>query len=367
MKIRKLIITGDGLFLRRFQPLVEELSLQVDQVACLAGDRPFTLPVLNQAYKVLNKLIYMLSPVNAGKRHKNERAFIAKSKQIEQRIRQLPEKPDLVLHLFSMYCPFWEQFDIPYAMYLDYTMHLVYKNWAPWAPFANLDEFEAWVVCERLAYTRAKHLFALSSLVKTSLVQDYGIDPEKITVVGSFANRHSAYAGEKSFGSKQILFNGAEFERKGGDLVLAAFAAVRNVIPDARLVVIGQKLPIQQDGVENPGRIGSAAEMQKLLLDSDLVVAPGRCDPFPSFVIEAMNYGVPCIVSGNDGMPEIVDHGMNGLVVDPATPELIAASIIDLIDDNSKLQFMSQNARQKVRNQLNCQSVAEKMLGSLSK
>ncbi|MDZ8054932.1 MAG: glycosyltransferase family 4 protein [Aulosira sp. ZfuVER01] len=358
MKLKKIVVTGDGLFLRRYRPLFETLSLQCEQLEYLSGDEPFRLPVLNKAAKLLNKLIYLISPVLAGKRQKNKQAFIKKSKRLERSIEQLDYKPDFVLHIFGMYCPFWEKFDIPYGMYLDYTMSLVKHNWLPWAPFSNYQEFTAWLECERLAYQRAYHLFTMSHVVKSSLITDYGIEPEKITVVGSFANRHTVYEGEKPFGSKQILFNGAEFERKGGDIVLAAFKQVKTVLPESKLVIIGKQLGIQQEGVENPGQISSLEEMRHLFLQTDLVVAPGKCDPFPSFLIEAMNYGVPCIVSPNDGMPEIVDPGISGIVVDPLTPELLAEKIIHLLNDISTLTAMSQAGRQKVKTQLNCEKVA---------
>jgi glycosyltransferase involved in cell wall biosynthesis len=106
--------------------------------------------------------------------------------------------------------------------------------------------------------------------------------------------------------------------------------------------------------------------MRQLFLETDLVVAPARCDPFPSFVIEAMNYGVPCIVSGNDGMPEIVDDGINGLVVDPLTPELLAEKIINLLGDRAKLSSMSEQAQQKVKTQFNCQTITHKIMRVLS-
>lgn len=362
MKIQQMVVTGDQMFLGRYRSLFETLSLHCERLEYLSGDEPYNFPPLNQGIKILNKFLYLISPVQAGKRQKNEQAFITKSKRLERRIQQLEYKPDFVLHIFSMYSPFWEQFGIPYGMYLDYTMSLVQRNWQPWAPFATAQEFQAWITCERLAYERSHCLFTMSNVVKSSLIQDYGIQPEKISVVGSFANRHTVYEGEKPFGSKQILFNGAEFERKGGDLILAAFKHVKSVLPEAKLVIIGQKLAIEQDGVDNPGRIGSLEEMRQLFLQTDLVVAPGRCDPFPSFVIEAMNYGVPCIVSANDGMPEIVDDGVNGIVANPLTPELIAEKIIYLLTDISMLTEMSQQARQKVKTQLNRKEVAEKIM-----
>jgi len=357
MKTEKMVVTGDSLFLQRYRLLFETLSQNCEQLEYVNGDNSHRF-TLQPFVRILNKLVYFLFPAIAGKLQKTEKAFIAKSRRIEKRVGKLGYKPDFVLHCFSMYCPFWDHFEIPYGMYLDYTMSLVQKNWSPWAPFKTVDEFEAWVNCERLAYERAAHLFTMSQVVKRSLVTDYGITPEKITVVGSFANRHSVYEGEKQFGTQQILFNGSEFERKGGDLVLDAFQRVKAAIPSAKLVIIGKKLPIQQSGVENPGKITSPEEMRQLFLNSDLVVAPGRCNPFPSFVIEAMNYGVPCIVSNNDGMPEIVDHGISGIVVNSLTSELLAEKMIYLLNDTSLLAAMSQKARQKVKSKFNRNQVA---------
>lgn len=298
----------------------------------------------------------MLSPSKANKSQSTAKRFITRSRWTERRIRRLKDKPDFVLHVFGMYSPFWKQPNIPYGMYLDYTAALAQRNLPP------SQEFSDWRDCERLAYERAYHLFPMSQLVKSSLVNDYGISPKKITVVGSFANRHALYEREKKFGSQQILFNGSDFERKGGDLVLEAFKHIKKAIPEAKLVVIGKKLTIIENGVSNPGKIESLEEMRQLFLETDLVLAPGRADPFPSFVIEAMNYAFPCIVSGNDGMPEIVDHGINGLVVDPLISESIAEKAINLLCDIPKLTSMSHQARKKVRNQLHANITAEKVI-----
>jgi glycogen synthase len=61
--------------------------------------------------------------------------------------------------------------------------------------------------------------------------------------------------------------------------------------------------------------------MRELFLSSDLVLAPSRCDPFPTFLIEAMNFGLPCVASDVDGLPEIVEHEVTGLV--PITSQIV--------------------------------------------
>jgi len=364
--MKKILVTGDAVFLRRYKPLFEEMARECKDLNYLIGDQRFEIDILNQAAKILNKLIYLASPLYANRRGKNALAFISKSKRVERKIRQLSDPPDYVLHIFGTYSPFWDKFDIPYGMLLDYTMSLAHKNWTPWCPFANTQQLVEWIKYERLAYQRSQHIFAMSNLVKSSLIDNYGIEPEKICVVGSFANNHPLYKGEKNFGNQQILFNGSEFERKGGDIVLAAFQQVKEVLQEAKLTIIGKNAKNLPNGAENRGRIASLEAMRQLFLETDLVLASARCDPFPSFVIEAMNYGVPCIVSSNDGMPEIVDDGINGLVVDPLTAELLAEKIINLLGDRAKLNSMSALSRQKVKTQLNCQAIAKKIMQALS-
>lgn len=206
----------------------------------------------------------------------------------------------------------------------------------------------------------------MSNVVKKSLIEDYGIPGEKITVVGASGNYTEPYQGEKSFGTKQILFNGSDFERKGGDLLLAAFKQVKQAIPDAKLVIIGKNLSTNQDGVENPGIIRSAEAMRELFLTSDLVVAPAYCDPFPVFLMEAMNYGVPCIVTDKDGMPEIVDNHVNGVVIHEPTAEILAQRIITLLTNPALLNQMSGQARDKMKNKLNWDKIAAKIIQVLS-
>jgi glycosyltransferase involved in cell wall biosynthesis len=75
--------------------------------------------------------------------------------------------------------------------------------------------------------------------------------------------------------------------------------------------------------------------------------------------MEAMNYGIPCIVSANDAMPEIVDDRVNGIVIERLTPECLAHHIINLLNDTSVLTKMSKEARQKIKNRLNWNDIAK--------
>ncbi|NES95667.1 MAG: glycosyltransferase family 4 protein [Desertifilum sp. SIO1I2] len=367
MQLKQVVATGDPNFLYRYQYLLKALEAHCQNLQRLpCGDvynNKLPQKVADTAYKVL----YKVSLSQADKIfHKNPKAYIAKSRNAEKKIRQLPYKPDFVLQIFGLFSPFWDNFDIPYGMYLDYTMKLAADKWSPWCPFDNPQDLDAWLECERRAYQNATHLFPMSQMVKQCLIEDYGVKPEKITVVASAGNFHEPYEGKKKFGTYQLLFNGSDFERKGGPLVLEAFQKVRQALPQAQLVIIGKKIDINEIGILNPGRIRSHDELRDIFLNTDIVVAPSYCEPFQEFLLEALNYGVPCVVSDRDGMPEIVEQGVNGILVDQLTPEAIAQTLISLLRDPKRLAAMSDAARSKIQTTLNWDSIAQKIVNALT-
>lgn len=367
MEVKKILVTGESLFLDRHQFLFKAMSAHFDELQFLPRRKEL---YESRLPRILIKGMLTIQTRSLSKANalfqKNKQAFILRSRRTEDEIRKLEYRPNLVFHLFSTYSPFWNNFDTPYVLYLDYTVALAEKNWLPWACFISRRERESWLECERLAYERAKHIFSMSNIVKNSLTQDYDIEPKKITVLGSSGDFQEPYEGEKIFGSKQILFNGSDFKRKGGDLVLDAFDKVKKAIPEAKLVIIGKKLSISKDGIDNPGHISSRSDVHNLFLKTDLVVAPAYCDPFPTFLMEAMNYGIPCVVSDNDGMPEIVDHTINGIVIHQPTADLLANHLINLLDNPSTLTSMSQAARAKVKTKLNWNNIAKTIATVLS-
>lgn len=362
MTIQRVLVTSKPEFLHRHRPLFEALAGQFDQldylpIIDLPPRHPWQEKLGRKAQRLWQKLRRQPSPTYVDPL-KQARVFIQRSRHTERQIYQQPVLPDQVFHVFGLSSPFWNPSATPYTMYLDYTMALARQNWADWAPFSSTRTYQRWLACEQRTYQRANHLFCMSHLVKTSLVEEYSVPADNITVVGSSGNFERLYDGDKRFGSQQILFNGSDFFRKGGDRVLAAFTRVRAALPDASLVVIGAKLAEVPPGVINPGAV-DADTLRHLFLSSDLVVAPGRCDPFPTFLMEAMNYGVPCIVSAQDGMPEIVDDGLNGRVLAQPNPDNLARELVALLRQPTQLRALSHQARHKINTQLNWPQIAQ--------
>jgi glycosyltransferase involved in cell wall biosynthesis len=369
MKVKKIVVTGEQYYIQRRQFLFKAMSPYFEEIQFNPRSPEWYDAKIP---RLLLKYLYALRVFSLSKAdtlyQRNKREFIAKSRRAEREIKQLDYTPDLIFHIFNTYSPLWDSFDIPYVIYLDYTMVLAEKSGSPWVYFISRKERDARFECERQMYDRSYHLFAMSSLVKNSLIEDYRINPEKITVVGVSGNFKEPYEGEKTFGTKQILFNGSDFERKGGDIVLAAFEEVRKALPEAKLVVIGKTISTTIDGVENPGKISSRSELEELFLKTDLVVAPSRYEPFGLFLVEAMSYGIPCIVSAHEGngILEFLDHEVDSILIPEPTPDVLARHTINLLSNPSLLASMSEAARCKVKSKLNWNTIAKEMVQVLS-
>jgi glycogen synthase len=367
------LVTGTTLFLARYKHIFEALTQYFARLDYLPepplGQLRWAiykggLILRRRAPRAFSAAIERLGPLHPW----DARIFIARSLRLESQIARLPKAPDLIIHTFGMYCPFWKRPSIPYAMILDYTEALAHRNWHDWAPFATDSALRARLDCERRAYDNAVHLFPFGSRTRQSLIEDYGVDPGKITVIGSSGHYSQPFSGKRTFGSKRIFFyctNGPDFYRKGGDRVLAAFQIVRQHIPDAKLAIVGMSSAIAGPGLENHGFISSPDRMRELFLSADLVVAPARCDPFPAFLIEAMNFGVPCVTSDVDGMPEIVADQVTGLVVSDVSAHALAAEVVNLLNDTQRLFAMSQSGRQRAAEIFTNAHVASVVAGAI--
>jgi glycogen(starch) synthase len=358
-KTVRLVVSGDKFFLDRYRGLLRSLADHVQSVEPIpSGNLMELMPV-----RVCNRLArgktsrrILQSYLHSLDRHVC--GYAIRSKQTERKIAKLMHAPNFVLHVFSSFAPFWTSAIIPYAMYLDYTMALAHREWPPWADFQNDHQYLSWLKAETRSHEQAAVLFTMGANAKRSLVADYGIPEDKIYVIGSGGSFECPYEGKKHFGSKRILFQGSEFERKGGDILLSAFRLVRQRIPDAELTIIGTTLQIKEPGVRVLGYVKSRDAVTELFLQSDLVVAPARCDPFTAFVIEAMNYGVPCIVTRTSGISEVITDGVNGVLVDRPEPDDVVHAIITLLQSAPLLERISANGRRLVSAQLNWDVVA---------
>lgn len=141
-----------------------------------------------------------------------------------------------------------------------------------------------------------------------------------------------------------IGFVGRPEPRKGPlDLVRAA-PLIRRSIPEARVVVVGdepyglfpeyaREVAASKD-VEHHAWTANAPGLMRHL---DVLVLPSYREPFGTVLAEAMAVGTPVVASRVDGLPEVVDDGVTGRLVEPGDPSGLAAAVLEVIARRDEL------------------------------
>ena len=80
---------------------------------------------------------------------------------------------------------------------------------------------------------------------------------------------------------------------------------------------------------------------------ADLFTLPSAAEAFGNVFAEALASGLPIVGSTTGGIPELVEHGVNGLLIDPGQPLALARAIQYLAQDPELLQLMRTRNRSK--------------------
>ena len=142
---------------------------------------------------------------------------------------------------------------------------------------------------------------------------------------------------------------------KGHDVLLEALVRVREAVADVTLEIAGDG-PLDAelrakvarlgltDTVSFLGRVSPAAPVFER---AAVVVVPSRGEGFGMVALEAMERGRPVVASDVGGLPEIVEHGVTGIVVPPDDPERLAAALVALLRDPGRAAALGAAGRER--------------------
>jgi len=140
--------------------------------------------------------------------------------------------------------------------------------------------------------------------------------------------------------------------------VVEVFARVSQAMP-ARLMLIGdgpdrsaaEHLALRHGVQDRIHFLGKQDNVHDLLPLADLMLMPSQMESFGLAALEAMACGVPAIATRVGGVPELIDHGRNGMLFEIGDVAAMAEAAIALLSDPARLQQMSQAARRTAQEQ----------------
>lgn len=163
-------------------------------------------------------------------------------------------------------------------------------------------------------------LMPVSNFTANNIKQYYGIDENKISVVHNGSNRVKAYKSERPFKEKTVLFVGRLTRQKGPEHFLEIAAKVLEVNPDVRFVMAGVgdhfRSLIEKSSYRNIGHrfhLTGFLNMEKLhylLSISDVYCMPSLSEPFGLSAVEAAQFGIPCVISKQSGVSEVLSGSL---------------------------------------------------------
>lgn len=201
-------------------------------------------------------------------------------------------------------------------------------------------------------------IFSMSQWAADGVVNDYGVDPKRMHVVLPGANLSLwpfIDRSERKKGPVRILMVGGQFPLKGGPLLLdwAEKTSARgwemdlvtwdNHLPEWIRTLVGHIGPGDQRSVSlapnlpsvrvHCGFKANTPELMSLYEQADIFCLPTAGDASSIASLEAMASGLPVIVGAVGGIPELIDDGRTGYLLERGNTQTLADRLEALIAD----------------------------------
>jgi glycosyltransferase involved in cell wall biosynthesis len=228
-------------------------------------------------------------------------------------------------------------------------------------------------------YHAAVKIIAVSECVASALVNS-GIHPEKIAVISdgvplenpvSQADRQRA---RQSFGIEPdtLLLGsvGALTPDKGQGILIRALVHIRLRFPNCQLLLPGDgpcraKLAALVRELDLDGAVyfpGFVEDIGRVYSAIDLFAFLAQAEALGTSLLIAMEYGLPVVASARGGIPEVVEDGKNGLLLQDSNPETAASAIERLLGDPETAARLGSAAKETIRSRFSQEVMVQQTL-----
>jgi glycosyltransferase involved in cell wall biosynthesis len=288
-------------------------------------------------------------------------------------------KPDIVLTIGSIPAAALPR-SMPYVVFSDATFRL------------NVDYYLTMTgICDRSlrlgeeadqrAFRGAKHVVVTSDWAAASVMSDYGVAAERVSIVPMGAQHVCQLAPAalqkrtqcRLSGPMRLLWAGVEWERKGGDIAVAIVGELCRRGIAAELNIAGLRPPDEISMlpfVRVHGFLDARtqkSELEDLFLSSFALLLPSRAENTSVVIADAASFGLPSFVSDTGGMRTMVHDGANGQVFPTdAPPSAYADALLRYQTDPIAYLHLGQLSRRRFETDLSWDIAIRKITSVLA-
>jgi glycogen synthase len=239
------------------------------------------------------------------------------------------------------------------------TIASMHPSWSASAQVAQLIELEHCTVA------RARHIHAISEAILEKTRRDYRVHATDTFVVPlGVRDRRADFPRRAGGGRTRILFVSRLERRKGVDLFLQAAVAILAKRSDVEFVLVGKDTPhtempesyrqaFARDHGATPAIAGGVTfvgevpedRLYQYYADADVFCLPSRYESFGLVLLEAMMFGRPVVATRVGGIPEVVEDGGSGLLVDVDDVPALVTALEAMLDDAALRNRLGQRSR----------------------
>lgn len=227
-----------------------------------------------------------------------------------------------------------------------------------------------------LVYQNA-NLIACGEMVKKNLVDIFGIEDKKVTVIHNAVKPFEGTVsidkkldGYKKQGKFLVGNVGRLSKQKGMEYFIEAIPMIIKVIPNVMFFIVGEgeeeeklkKLAISNHIEEYLDFLGYRNDIQNVMSQFDIIVLSSLWEGLPLTPIEAFSVGKTVVATAVDGTVEIVRDGIDGYLVEPKNSVAISEKVIDLYFDETKKRKFEKAALERYKSEFSFDSLKEKYL-----
>lgn len=285
------------------------------------------------------------------------------SKQLQKDLEKRPV--DVLFVSASSQLIAYLETDIPIIYMTDATFRQL-QGYYPY--FSNLATYNVkqGIELDKKAFQKSAHCMLASQWNKNSAINEYGIDPGKISVVPCGANMDRVPAAEdlkiNETEKCNLLFLGVEWERKGGEIALETYRLLKLKGIDLHLYIIGCVPPHDLTGETaitvipflDKNKPGEFDQLDKIFLQTSFLLLPTRAECAGVVFSEASAYGIPSVTTDTGGVGTYIKNGVNGFAIPlQAGAEAYTETISRLFADKQAFQQLKLSSRRYYEENLN--------------